>query len=170
MLENAPERFRSKVRINSINGCWEWTAAISPKGYGQFAVRWSDGTKTTTSHRWAMRFFNFNEKPLPKDLCVDHLCANRKCCNPMHLRLCTSRENTFATNSRATAKLHADKTHCPKGHPYSGENLKQYLCSGTRRICKICQRITMEKAYKKNYPKRKEKRRAEAALKKLRAS
>lgn len=33
-----------------------------------------------------------------------------------------------------------DKTHCPKGHPYAGNNLLQRVCDEGRRRCRECER------------------------------
>jgi hypothetical protein len=38
---------------------------------------------------------------------------------------------------RAITAIHAAKTHCPKGHPYSGSNLYIEPKSGSRR-CRRC--------------------------------
>lgn len=39
---------------------------------------------------------------------------------------------------RGAAKICASKTHCPKGHELSGDNLKQYELSIGKRSCRIC--------------------------------
>lgn len=73
--------------------------------------------------------------PIPEGLVIDHLCRNRGCVNPDHLEAVTQRENILRGEGLAAAN--ARKTHCPKGHPYSGENLYVVPSSG-RRQCRIC--------------------------------
>ena len=43
------------------------------------------------------------------------------------------------------------KTHCPKGHPYSGDNL--YMCRGSQR-CKECRRRVVRESYQRNKAQR----------------
>lgn len=67
------------------------------------------------------------EKPF-----VLHRCDNPPCCNPAH---------HFAGNQTdnmrdMAAKGRNLKTHCPKGHPYSGANL--YVGSDNHRRCRTC--------------------------------
>jgi hypothetical protein len=72
--------------------------------------------------------------PIPKGLTIDHLCRNRGCVNPTHLEAVTQRENTLRSPI-ALAALNAAKTHCPKGHPYSGANVE---LRGRSRGCRSC--------------------------------
>lgn len=44
----------------------------------------------------------------------------------------------LASRPGSASDWHRLKTHCPQGHPYSGENL--YIASGGRRVCRTCQR------------------------------
>ena len=85
------------------------------------------------AHRFAYEMF---VRPIPSGLTIDHLCRVRHCVNPDHLGgrdppgECSARRY----NSRPQE---ARKTHCPKGHPYSGANLRAYRGG---RYCKTCQR------------------------------
>lgn len=73
------ERFWSK--INRGPGCWEWVGNMRPQGYGTFTV---DG-KHEYPHRLMWQMTNGAE--IPADMVIDHICLNRKCVNPEHLRL-----------------------------------------------------------------------------------
>ncbi len=80
------ERFWAKVDRRDNNGCWLWTGSINPKGYG----RLRNATGTTMAHRISWELEN---GPIPNGLQVDHMCLTRRCVNPTHLRLVTSKQN-----------------------------------------------------------------------------
>jgi hypothetical protein len=68
---------------------------------------------------------------------MHHRCENKGCVNPDHLAVVTAAENTHA--SHTPARANARKTHCSKGHPFSGENLYVVPKSGERQ-CRTCKR------------------------------
>jgi hypothetical protein len=113
-------------------GCWPWMRSVGSHGYGQ--LRW-DGT-TRLIHRVVWEHVNGT---IPKGLTVDHICHNRRCCNPDHLRLLTNLDNA-SDNGFAT------RTHCPQGHPYDEANTGRYMDKryGRRhRTCLTCARERM---------------------------
>jgi hypothetical protein len=122
------------------SGCWLWLASISNNGYGQITSGYVlDGDRRT---RWAHRVsYETFVGRIPEGLDLDHLCRVRSCINPQHLEPVTRSENSLRGIGWTTggAEWNRRKTHCHKGHPYSGSNL--YICPtrGTR-ACKICQR------------------------------
>lgn len=73
--------------------------------------------------------------PVPDGLVLDHLCRVRSCVNPAHLEPVTNAENI--RRGRAGAYLR-ERTHCPAGHPYSGDNL--LIRRGGQRGCRTCLR------------------------------
>ena len=130
-------RFTSKFVINPETGCWLWTAGCNG-GYGLY---WSAG-KHFYAHRYA---YEKLVGPIPEGLELDHLCRVHSCCNPTHLEAVTHAENTHrGTAGRVSRDRQLAKTHCPYGHPYSGDNL--YIAPDGGRRCKECQR-----RYKKKY-------------------
>ncbi len=56
-------------------------------GYGRCQWR----RKTWKTHRLV---FTWLVGPIPPEMQLDHLCRNRRCCNPTHLELVTGTENT----------------------------------------------------------------------------
>ena len=126
------ERFIGRVKILPT-GCWQWTGSLKPHGYGHFGA---DG-KLYRAHRWAYEFFR---GPIPKTLCLDHLCRNRGCVNPQHLEAVSLGDNIRRGNTGLHMKR---KTHCPQGHPYSGKNL--YINPRGKRNCRICAKVSYRK-------------------------
>lgn len=65
---------------------------------------------------------------------VLHSCDTPACVNPDHLRVGTPLDNM---QDKMKRNRHHWKgiTHCPKGHPYSGANLKM---NGKSRACRLC--------------------------------
>lgn len=79
------ERFWAKVAKS--DGCWQWMAARTPKGYGQFAPH----RRHVYAHRYV---YELVVGPIPEGLTIDHLCRNRGCVRPDHLEVVTRGENT----------------------------------------------------------------------------
>lgn len=83
---------------------------------------------------WAHRFsYLFFIGKIPLGLVIDHICRNRACVKPSHLRAVSHKENILAGEG-ATAK-HAKKTHCVRGHEFTSENTVK-VKNGKR--CKTC--------------------------------
>jgi hypothetical protein len=76
--------------------------------------------------------------PIPLGKEPDHLCRVRRCCNPDHMELVTSRENVLRGVSPAANN--ARKTHCNRGHELTGNNVRIYK---NRRICLACDKLRM---------------------------
>ncbi|MFI8300031.1 HNH endonuclease signature motif containing protein [Streptomyces nigra] len=132
----AAERFWPKVDKASANGCWNWTGAIGPNGYGYFGA--PKGT-SRLAHRFAYESVN---GPVPNGLQLDHLCRNRRCVNPTHLEAVTQRVNTL--RSDGPTALNSRATHCKKGHEFTPENTAVYR---GKRECRTCKRTRLRAAY-----------------------
>ncbi len=84
----ASERFWAKVDVGHPLGCWVWTGAKHPLGYGNFRA---SPDESVIAHRWAFRELR-GYLPAPP-LVLDHMCRNTSCVNPDHLEAVTQREN-----------------------------------------------------------------------------
>lgn len=129
------DRIWGRIDMRGPDECWPWKLSTASHGYGQVGWWESGHSVMTTAHRaaWTAEF-----GPIPDDLTVDHLCHNRPCCNPRHLRPLTLRANC-RDNGYAT------RTHCPRGHPYDAENT--YLAPAGGRRCRECHRIRQRSLY-----------------------
>ncbi len=75
--------------INKLDECkcWIWKSATDIGGYGRI---WFEG-RDCKAHRIA---YTITNGPIPEGMKVLHSCDNPPCCNPHHLRVGTSKENT----------------------------------------------------------------------------
>ena len=137
------ERFFNKVEVLD-DGCWHWTGTKIWSGYSQFWVR----TTPFSGHRFAYLVFRGNLSPGKQ---LDHLCRNRACVNPEHLEEVTAKVNHQRGDGPWSTRKRP--THCPQGHPYTGNNiaLRSSPSEGyIRRRCRKCLNT-----YLRNYRARK---------------
>lgn len=142
------QRILSNIKINS-NGCWIWQRRVQSNGYGQISVgSRTDGTnKNTTAHR--ISYITFNGE-IADGLQIDHLCKVRVCVNPDHLEAVTAKENVHRSNAKFKQQI--KRTHCPKGHEYSEDNMYTYKTriGGICRNCKTCMKERTKNRYWSN--------------------
>ena len=111
------EHLKSRAKINK-NGCWEWMGAIDPKtGYGVIGFRIDGKLITTKPHILAACVYHgvpFSKRPNKRGtkITASHLCHNKACCNPGHLRFESQKNNFSRSKDKYTEALHKyhDKT------------------------------------------------------------
>ncbi len=140
------EKFFAAVEYSE--DCWEWVGGRIPSGYGHF--------QREGAHRWSYRYF-VGEIPDAHQIC--HHCDNPPCVNPFHLFLGTRSDNMKDGYEKGRVKPENGnriKTHCPKGHPYTGHNLMAYKNKNTNwvnRKCRACLEYKNELRYRQEYKK-----------------
>ncbi len=107
-------RFDAKWIPEPYSGCWLWTAAKSPRGYGMIGAGGRlDGTLRAHRVSWIL---HRGEIPEGKEVC--HQCDTPLCVNPDHLFLGSHEENmhdavkkgrTSRGEQRPSAKLTEDQ-------------------------------------------------------------
>lgn len=131
------ENFARKIGPATSSGCLPWTGHCSKAGYGLVMLAEAGVCK---AHRVA---WTVARGPIPEGLTIDHVrargCELRSCCNVEHMELVTLDENKRRARSR-----NRELTHCPAGHPYTGDNLK--VTRQGWRVCRTCDNERMRLA------------------------
>jgi hypothetical protein len=122
------DRFAAYTHTEPNTGCWLWSGATTPDGYG---IHWIGGTYVL-AHR---KSFLDERGAIQPGLQLDHLCRQRCCINPWHLEPVTSSINT--RRGVSPAAVNAKRTHCVRGHELTGQNI--YLWRG-KRLCRTCRK------------------------------
>lgn len=91
---NLQKRNQTKVlqqmRKDEETGCWNWTGQISNSGYGRIMLKTEQGNITFSAHRASFALF---KAPLNKDTVLMHICKNRLCINPEHMKIMNEDDN-----------------------------------------------------------------------------
>lgn len=129
LLATKQEYFVAKFEKKIIRSedCWKWTGVISSNGYGRIEHK----GKHLMAHRVS---FLLNGGIIPQGMILDHLCRNRGCVNPNHLRVVSCKENVLCGENQTASK--SRQVNCLKGHPLSGKNLG--IDKRNHRYCKKC--------------------------------
>ena len=130
-------------KVDKTAACWLWTAALDTNGYGQFSV---PGKPRKPAHKVV---FEMLVEDVPRGLTLDHLCREKRCVNPSHLEIVTAAENTMRGNSMGA--INKAKTHCKRGHAFTGHNLQDAKKNGkvVGRRCRQCSSEWGKEDYKK---------------------
>lgn len=87
--ERVAERAYTRHEVNE-DGCWVSTYSTASHGYAQIGWQNKGSRHVVLAHRAAWTHVNGQ---VPIGMTLDHLCKNRRCVNPAHLRLLPNWEN-----------------------------------------------------------------------------
>lgn len=119
-------RFYSSVLTPNNQGCMEWVARLDNAGYGRFPIR----GKNIQAHRLS---FILHNGLIAKDMIVMHICDNRKCCNPEHLKLGTQKENIQDMDRKGRReKLVGSQKNCAKFKEDDVISIRERIKNGER--------------------------------------
>ena len=93
-------RFESRVSPEPMSGCHLWTGGMLPNGYGMFWV--PEASRNVGAHRIA---YEAAHGPIRDGQVIDHLCHNRACVNPAHLRATDTRGNASNLEGKSRGKF-----------------------------------------------------------------
>jgi hypothetical protein len=100
---------RFQENVERTEGCWLWRGKRTSKGYGVVKFRFRGENRQARAHRLSYLLYKGDLPPYvvggPEVL---HLCHNRACVNPEHLKLGSHKENMAAT---------LGKRKKPRAHP-----------------------------------------------------
>ena len=134
------------IKGEDVNDCWDWNL----KGRDAFGYAIVQGIfNNQRYHLGAHRFsWKLHFGIIPDGLCVLHKCDNPSCTNPEHLFLGTRDENMKDAARKGRMRNGREQmTHCSRGHPLSGVNLR--MNTEGRRVCRECVRINERERYRK---------------------
>lgn len=124
-----------RILIDPNTGCWIWQCSGTADGY---ACAEFPGGMRAYPHRVSYREF---VGEIPENMSIDHICKNRKCCNPKHLQVLSIKENILLGSG--VAAKNSKKTHCDRGHAFNEFNTR--IAASGKRSCKVCKLITSAK-------------------------
>ena len=145
--EEELEKFRNRfwIRVKKTKSCWIWLGHIDRYGYGKIHSPRAERAKAKLllAHRASLFM---SGKTMTCGMVVDHICRNRSCVRPEHLRLVSPGSNVLE-NSNSIQSLNKRKEECLNGHLFTKENT--LISKRGQRGCRSCQKIRIKK-YSRN--------------------
>jgi hypothetical protein len=127
-----PTEQRFWKHVKKTETCWLWTASLHRK-YGRFQTGTFKKPKMVFAHRFAMELAGIDVTIIE----AHHVCRNRSCVrvHPEHVVPVPRHQNPDDP-----AYLNTLKTHCPRGHLLTDDNLVPSQKVRGERRCAKCNR------------------------------
>jgi len=109
MTNTLKTRFWLKV-VKAV-GCWKWTGAKHPFGYGMIRAGGTKEKITASRASWLVHFGD-----IPAGMYVCHKCDNPECTNPEHLFLGTATDNSLDKESKERGVRKFSQSDCDMIH------------------------------------------------------
>lgn len=104
---SAASLLEGKYTVNPVTSCWNWNRGLSSQG--RYPTIYLPGIREPEyAYRvaWAEANGPISVKPCPDGSWrweIHHVCFNRRCVNPKHLKLLTQKQHVAAHNARRAA-------------------------------------------------------------------
>ena len=128
-------------RVEKTDTCWWWKSHMDTKGYGRFFYH----CICYSAHRFA---YLTSVGDIPDGLELDHLCNNKTCVRPDHLKPTTHRENIVRAFVVRGPTLVCKRGHRDRIPVYD----KRY--GRTHTICGTCLKATRRRSKARRQAKR----------------
>lgn len=110
-------------RSRREDGCWPWAGPMHKLGYG-LSSRPGPPRQKGMAHRMVWEYL---VGPIPPGMTIDHVCLNRGCVNPAHMRLLTQSQNVKARCEMIPAAIRS-----------SCDHQRETDANGKLLVCKVC--------------------------------
>ena len=143
------KKFIYKAMGINKRDCIEWKFTVTKDGYGTITVP-DDPGKSKRVHRVSYEAFHGT---IPEGYKIDHMCMNKKCFNPYHIRAVDEITSALENSSSPSAR-NMNKKRCKRGHPFNEENTihleyfnKKVGKMRKFRNCRMCQTLNGREKY-----------------------
>jgi len=104
---NLEERLKKYIAVGKPKECWPWIGALNgtAKNYNNYGRLNLSGGRRILAHRL---MYEIAFGAIPEGMVVCHRCDNPPCCNPSHLFIGTSSDNSKDAYDKGRIKLHGE--------------------------------------------------------------
>lgn len=92
-LRQLEQRIKNSYWIDSITGCWIGKTELLNNGYHRFNIYKNERVML---HKLMYERYKGS---IPYGMEIDHLCKNKRCCNPDHLEIVTRVQNVLRSEN-----------------------------------------------------------------------